>query len=103
MNVTKRRRQFHLQKSKKSLQKILVRCFKTCKRSETAIEKPKTFRRFIESTMAACTKELKETSNQNHEIDELLARKIHDSFVATFPFMIHADRISPTVHYYKIG
>ena len=53
--------------------------------------------------MAACTKELKETSNQNHEIDELLARKIHDSFVATFPFMIHADRISPTVHYYKIG
>jgi hypothetical protein len=48
-------------------------------------------------------KELKETSNQNHEIDELLARKIHDNFVANFPFMEHIDKISPTVHYYKIG
>lgn len=69
---------------------------------ETAIEKediPEIYRIYN----GRLHKELKETSNQNHEIDELLARKIHDSFVATFPFMIHADRISPTVHYYKIG
>ena len=69
---------------------------------ETAIEKediPEIYRIYN----GRLHKELKETSNQNHEIDELLARKIHDSFVATFPFMIPADRISPTVHYYKIG
>ncbi|WP_195971387.1 hypothetical protein [Enterococcus gallinarum] len=69
---------------------------------ETAIEKediPEIYRIYN----GRLHKELKETSNQNHEIDELLARKIHDSFVATFPFMIHAGRISPTVHYYKIG
>lgn len=69
---------------------------------ETAIEKediPEIYRIYN----GRLHKELKETSNQNHEIDELLARKIHDSFVATFPFMIYADRISPTVHYYKIG
>lgn len=48
-------------------------------------------------------KQLKETSNQNHEIDELLARKIHDHFTLTFPFMLHCEKVSPTVHYYKIG
>ncbi|OTN76603.1 hypothetical protein A5886_001680 [Enterococcus sp. 8G7_MSG3316] len=48
-------------------------------------------------------KQLKETSNQNHEIDELLARKIHDHFTFSFPFMLHCEKVSPTVHYYKIG
>ncbi|MEF7611977.1 hypothetical protein V4V32_14975 [Enterococcus casseliflavus] len=48
-------------------------------------------------------KQLKETSNQNHEIDELLSRKFHDNFTQTFPFMMHCAKISPTVHYYKLG
>lgn len=48
-------------------------------------------------------KELKETSNKNHEIDELLAQKIQDRFLATFPFMVHDQKISPTMHYYTIG
>lgn len=48
-------------------------------------------------------KQLKETSNQNHEIDELLARKLHDSFTLKFPFMLHCEKVSSTVHYYKIG
>jgi hypothetical protein len=69
---------------------------------ETAIEKediPEIYRIYN----GRLHKELKETSNQNHEIDELLARKIHDNFVAAFPFMMHIEKISPTVHYYKIG
>ncbi len=45
-------------------------------------------------------KQLKETSNQNHEIDELLSRKFHDNFTQAFPFMMHCAKISPTVHYY---
>ncbi|MGX7197242.1 viral A-type inclusion protein [Enterococcus olivae] len=48
-------------------------------------------------------KELKQTSNQNHEIDDLLSRKLHDNFVARFPFMEHVEKISPTIHHYKIG
>lgn len=48
-------------------------------------------------------KELKETSNQNHEIDGLLAKKLHDSFVERFPFMRHVERVSPTMHYYTIS
>ncbi|KAF1305997.1 viral A-type inclusion protein [Enterococcus saccharolyticus] len=48
-------------------------------------------------------KELKETSNQNHEIDELLSKKLHDNFVAAFPFMQHVEKISHTIHYYKIS
>lgn len=48
-------------------------------------------------------KELKETSNQNHEIDELLSTKLHDKFVERFPFMKYVEKISPTIYYYKIG
>ncbi len=48
-------------------------------------------------------KELKETSNQNHEIDELLSTKLHDKFVERFPFMEYVEKISPTIYYYKIG
>ncbi len=47
-------------------------------------------------------KEFKEISNQNHEIDELLSRKLHSSFTERFPFMNHVEKISPTVHHYKI-
>lgn len=48
-------------------------------------------------------KELKETSNQNHEIDDLLSKKMHDRLIARFPFMEHVAKLSPTIHYYKIG
>ena len=48
-------------------------------------------------------KELRQNSNQNHEIDELLSRKFHDNFTQAFPFMMHCAKISPTVHYYKLG
>lgn len=47
--------------------------------------------------------ELKKTSNKNHEIDELLARKIHDNFVSRFSFMVPMEKVSPTIQYYKIG
>ncbi|MDN6639844.1 MAG: viral A-type inclusion protein [Tetragenococcus sp.] len=47
--------------------------------------------------------EIKSTSNRNHEIDELLAQKIHDSFTQTFPFIHHAQKVSPTMHYYRLG
>src|SRR5699024_1225414 len=47
-------------------------------------------------------KELKETSNKNHEIDELLAKKLQDRFLETFPFMKHTKKLSPTMHYYTI-
>ena len=48
-------------------------------------------------------KELKDTSNQNHEIDDLLSKKLHDSFIQTFPFMVYFEKVSPTIHYYKVG
>ncbi|AYW48623.1 viral A-type inclusion protein [Tetragenococcus osmophilus] len=47
--------------------------------------------------------ELKKTSNKHHEIDELLAQKIHDSFTQTFPFIYYVRKVSPTVHYYRLG
>lgn len=47
--------------------------------------------------------ELKKSSNENHEIDQLLMRKIHDRFIQEFPFMELADTVSPTMSYYKIG
>lgn len=47
--------------------------------------------------------ELKKTSNRNHEIDQLLAQKIHDSFTESFPFMHMTQEISPVMHYYRIG
>lgn len=47
--------------------------------------------------------ELKKTSNTNHEIDRLLAKKIHDSFMTEFPFMVHMEKVSETLNYYKIG
>lgn len=47
--------------------------------------------------------ELKRSSNENHEIDQLLMRKIHDRFLQEFPFMEQAESISPTMSYYKIG
>lgn len=47
--------------------------------------------------------ELDRTSNQNHEIDRLLAQKLHDSFIAKFPFMVHAEKISETMNYYKLS
>ncbi|WP_368259515.1 viral A-type inclusion protein [Enterococcus sp. 2201sp1_2201st1_C11_2201SCRN_220225] len=47
--------------------------------------------------------ELKKTSNQNHEIDRLLTQKIHDSFMAAFPFMVHKEKISETMNYYTIS
>lgn len=47
--------------------------------------------------------ELKKTSNANHEIDNLLAQKIHDSFMAAFPFMVHTQKVSETMNHYKIG
>lgn len=47
--------------------------------------------------------ELKSTANQNHEIDELLMKKLHDSFLITFPFMKLAEKISPTLQYYQLG
>lgn len=47
--------------------------------------------------------ELKRSSNGNHEIDQLLMRKIHDRFLQEFPFMEQVESISPTMSYYKIG
>lgn len=47
--------------------------------------------------------ELKSTANQNHEIDELLMRKLHDSFLAEFPFMKLTKKLSPTMQYYQIS
>lgn len=47
--------------------------------------------------------ELKKTSNKNHEIDELLAQKIHDSFTQAFPFIHYAQKVSPTINYYRLG
>ncbi|BCA85681.1 hypothetical protein EsVE80_12040 [Enterococcus saigonensis] len=47
--------------------------------------------------------ELKKTSNANHEIDQLLTKKIHDNFMASFPFMRHHEKISETLNYYRIG
>ncbi|EGP4758994.1 viral A-type inclusion protein [Enterococcus faecium] len=47
--------------------------------------------------------ELKRSSNENHEIDQLLMRKIHDRFLQEFPFMEQVESISPTMNYYKIG
>lgn len=47
--------------------------------------------------------ELKKSSNENHEIDQLLMRKIHDRFLQEFPFMKHTETISPTMSYYQIG
>lgn len=47
--------------------------------------------------------ELKKTSNANHEIDKLLTKKIHDSFMSTFPFMEHHEKVSATLNYYRIG
>ncbi|MFV0557644.1 MAG: viral A-type inclusion protein [Enterococcus sp.] len=47
--------------------------------------------------------ELKRTSNTNHEIDQLLAQKIHDGFMETFPFMVHHAKISETMNYYRVG
>lgn len=47
--------------------------------------------------------ELKRSSNENHEIDQLLMRKIHDRFLQEFPFMEQVESISPTISYYKIG
>lgn len=47
--------------------------------------------------------ELKRSSNENHEIDQLLMRKIHDRFLQEFPFMEQVESISPTMGYYKIG
>ena len=46
--------------------------------------------------------ELKRSSNENHEIDQLLMRKIHDRFLQEFPFMEQVENISPTMSYYKI-
>lgn len=47
--------------------------------------------------------ELKKTSNKNHEIDELLAQKIHNSFTQAFPFIYHVQKVSPTINYYQLG
>ena len=47
--------------------------------------------------------ELKRSSNENHEIDQLLMRKIHDRFLQEFPFMEQVESISRTMSYYKIG
>ena len=47
--------------------------------------------------------ELKRSSNENHEIDQLLMRKIHDRFLQEFPFMEQVESIPPTMSYYKIG
>ncbi|WP_122644899.1 viral A-type inclusion protein [Enterococcus mediterraneensis] len=47
--------------------------------------------------------ELKKTSNAHHEIDQLLVQKIHDNFMERFPFMVHLEKISETINYYKIG
>lgn len=47
--------------------------------------------------------ELKRSSNENHEIDQLLMRKIQDRFLQQFPFMELVDEMSPTLSYYKIG
>lgn len=48
-------------------------------------------------------KELKETSNQNHEIDHLLFQKLHESFIARFPFMQQSHKLSSTVAHYQIS
>lgn len=47
--------------------------------------------------------ELDRTSNQNHEIDRLLAQKLHDSFMEQFPFMVHTEKISETLNYYQLS
>ncbi|MHC5267843.1 viral A-type inclusion protein [Enterococcus sp. LJL98] len=47
-------------------------------------------------------KELKETSNQNHEIDELLSRKFHESLISNYPFMKQVEKKSATVYLYQI-
>lgn len=46
--------------------------------------------------------EIKATANQHHEIDELLMQKMHDQFVATFPFMNKTSRPDATSQHYKI-
>lgn len=47
--------------------------------------------------------ELKQTSNKNHEIDDLLARKLQDRFIEKFPFMQQVEKATPTLNYFKIG
>lgn len=47
-------------------------------------------------------KELRENSNQNHEIDELLSSKIHESLIHAFPFMRQVKKESPTIFYYQM-
>lgn len=47
-------------------------------------------------------KELRENSNKNHEIDELLSSKIHESLIRSFPFLRQATKESPSVFYYQV-
>ena len=47
-------------------------------------------------------KELRQNSNQNHEIDELLASKIHESLINVFPFMHQTKKEDATIFYYQI-
>lgn len=47
-------------------------------------------------------KELRQNSNQNHEIDELLASKIHESLINEFPFMRQTKKENATIFYYQM-
>lgn len=47
--------------------------------------------------------ELKNTANKDHEIDGLLMKKLHDSFLQAFPFMKLTQKVNPTVQYYQLG
>lgn len=49
------------------------------------------------------TDELRKGVNQQHQVDNLLAKKIHEAFLARFPFILLAERTSPTTIYYKLG
>lgn len=47
-------------------------------------------------------KELRQNSNRNHEIDELLASKIDESLINVFPFMHQTKKEDATIFYYQI-
>ena len=48
-------------------------------------------------------RELQGISNENHEIDNLLAKKIHDRFTQKYPFIVFHSKQSSTDIAYQIG
>ena len=48
-------------------------------------------------------RELKEIANEEHEIDNLLAKKIHDAFTQRYPFIVFNKKHSATDMVHQIG